>query len=175
MRPGNVLHVAQGEHAVSGDGDTMITTILGSCVAACLWDGVARIGGMNHILLPHTPESDLRGRTAGVNAMELLINGLIRAGAARDRLEGKLFGGARMIAGLSDVGERNARFAAEFLSREGIPCRSSSLGGTQGRRVQFWPTTGRARQLLMPGHEVPLEVAPSIAAASPVDDEIELF
>lgn len=169
------IHVGQGEFEVAATPDAVLTTILGSCVAACIWDPQARLGGMNHIVLPHTPEGDLRHASAGVNAMELLINGVIRAGGARERLQAKLFGGARMIAGLSDVGARNAEFAKSFLDREGIPCLSASLGGTQGRRVQFWPVTGRARQMLMESSDVPREeIVPPRVPDQPGND-LELF
>jgi chemotaxis protein CheD len=169
------IHVGQGAFEVAAAPDAVLTTILGSCVAACLWDAQAQVGGMNHIVLPDAPEGDLRRASAGVNAMELLINGVIRAGGARARLQAKLFGGARMISGLTDIGGRNADFARGFLDREGIPCVSESLGGTQGRRVQFWPCTGRARQMLMGSAEVPPEeVAPLPRTAEPGND-IELF
>ena len=170
--PTATIHVAQGEHAVCDRADTMITTILGSCVSVCLHDPDRRIGGMNHILLPESLEGDPTRAAVGINAMELLINALIRQGAERSRLRAKLFGGARMIAGLSDIGARNARFAQEFLQREAIACQSSSLGGTQGRRVQFWPESGRARQLLLPGDAVPEERP--IRQAAPGSD-VELF
>jgi chemotaxis protein CheD len=169
------IHVGQGEHVVAATPDALLTTILGSCVAACIWDPQARVGGMNHIVLPDAPDADLQRASAGVNAMELLINGILRAGGTRDRLQAKLFGGARMIAGLSDVGARNAEFARGFLEREGIPCLSASLGGTQGRRVQFWPFSGRARQLLMESSHVPQEeIVPPRLPAAPGND-IELF
>jgi chemotaxis protein CheD len=169
------LHVGQGEHVVADRPDAVLTAILGSCVAACIWDPQARVGGMNHIVLPDVPDGDLRRSSAGVNAMELLINGILRAGGARDRLQAKLFGGARMIEGLSDVGARNADFARRFLACEAIPCLSESLGGSQGRRVQFWPYTGRARQLLMASSHVPREeiVPPRLPASA--GNDIELF
>jgi len=169
------VHVGQGEFAVAGTPDAMLTTILGSCVAACLWDAERGIGGMNHIVLPDAAEGDLQRASAGVNAMELLINGIIRAGGARERLQAKLFGGARMIEGLSDVGARNAKFAQDFLAREGIACRSASLGGTVGRRVQFWPHSGRARQMLLAAAAVPREeIAPTVRPPEPGHD-VELF
>jgi chemotaxis protein CheD len=168
------IHVAQGEFAVSANPDAMLTTILGSCVAACLWDETAGVGGMNHIVLPDLPESDLRLASAGTNAMELLINGIIRAGGERTRLRAKLFGGARMIAGLSDVGARNAAFATRFLARDGIVCVSESLGGTSGRRVQFWPATGRARQMILGEAPLHVEARPPAQDPRPTSD-IELF
>jgi chemotaxis protein CheD len=85
----------------------------------------------------------------GVNSMELLINGLLQNGAARSRLKAKLFGGAHVIKSLSDVGAQNAEFATRFLSDEGITCVAKSLGGNRARRVRFWPTDGRAGQMLL--------------------------
>jgi chemotaxis protein CheD len=81
--------------------------------------------------------------------MELLVNGLLRNGARRERIEAKLFGGARMIAGLTDIGRRNAEFAESFLQREGISYSGGSLGGNHARRIQYWPDSGRARQFLV--------------------------
>jgi chemotaxis protein CheD len=171
------LHVAQGEFRVASGPDAMLTTLLGSCVAACLWDPVTGIGGMNHIVLPDAPDGDLRRASAGTNAMELLINGIIRAGGERERLQAKLFGGASMIEGLGNVGARNAAFARAFIDREGIPCLSESLGGTSGRRVQFWPATGRARQKFMSADILPVEATRPAPPAPPAsaDTGLELF
>lgn len=150
-RPERCVHVVQGEFHVSDDPDVVLSTILGSCVAACLHDPGARLGGMNHFLLPGTDgEGDDRSATRyGVHAMELLVNGLLRAGARRDRLEAKLFGGGRMVEGLTDVGMQNAAFAERFLRQERIALAGSSLRGDRGRRVQFWPSNGRTRQKLL--------------------------
>jgi chemotaxis protein CheD len=145
------IHVVQGERHVDTRPNVILTTILGSCVAACMRDPVARIGGMNHFLLPsgEGTQGSTESINAGVHAMELLVNGLLRAGARRERLEAKLFGGARMIAGLTDIGSRNAEFATTFLEREGIRFAGGSLGGTSARRVQYWPISGRARQFMV--------------------------
>jgi chemotaxis protein CheD len=150
------INIVQGEHHVAKDPDVMLTTILGSCVAACLYDPVAALGGMNHFLLPgERPGADLaQGGSGGGGAMrygaysmELLVNGLLREGAERQRLRAKLFGGARMLKGLTDVGDSNAEFAERFLRQEGITLVGGSLRGDRGRRIQFWPTTGRAQQI----------------------------
>ena len=85
----------------------------------------------------------------GVNAMELLINGLLKRGALRSRLEAKLFGGANVLAGLSDVGSRNTDFAEHFLANEGIRLVGGDTRGDKPRKIQFWPLTGRARQMAM--------------------------
>lgn len=167
-----VLHVGQGEFRVADDAHTVITTVLGSCVAACLWDADRGVGGMNHILLPGRGMDQGAGASFAVNAMELLVNALLREGAERRRLTAKLFGGARMIEGLGDIGRRNAEVTSEFLAKEGIPCVSTSLGGTRGRRIQFWPATGRARQMLLSDRDVPQEEA---RTPKPPASELELF
>jgi chemotaxis protein CheD len=149
------IHIVQGQQHVESDPNAMMTTILGSCIAACLWDPVRGIGGMNHFLLPgdenQMPDPGGTGSSAryGVHAMELLVNALLRRGAKRESLKAKLFGGARMIRGLTDIGEMNAAFAERFLLSEGIPVIGGSLRGNQGRRIQFWPVGGRARQVLL--------------------------
>ncbi|MCR5877635.1 chemotaxis protein CheD [Phenylobacterium sp. J367] len=146
------IHVVQGEHAISDDPDIVLTTILGSCVAACMRDPVARIGGMNHFLLPGGPKADgADGESVryGVHAMELLVNALLARGARRERLEVKLFGGGRLVKGLTDVGASNARFAEEFLAAEKLNHVGGSLRGDSGRRIQYWPVSGRARQVFL--------------------------
>lgn len=172
LRGERLIHVIQGEYAVSDDPNSVITTLLGSCVSACLWDETRCVGGLNHIVLPDGGADSAQAAYLGVNAMELLINDLIKIGAQRTRLKAKLFGGARMIAGLSDVGARNARFVEEFLERENIPVLSQSLGGTSARKIQFWPSTGRARQLLLSSEAVREEAPPKPV---PVESDIELF
>ena len=144
-----MVHLTQGEHHVTNESDVVLTTILGSCVAACLYDPGTQIGGMNHFLLPDQQGSkDSPGSVRyGAYAMEILINGLLGRGARRDRLEAKLFGGARMIAGLTDIGQQNAEFAERFLKQEGIPVIGGSLRGHHARRIQFWPNSGRVRQM----------------------------
>ena len=97
------VHVIQGEYKVVNDPNVVLSTILGSCVAACLRDPVAGVGGMNHFLLPGSAMRRSSGGDAtryGVHLMELLINGLLKQGARRDRLEAKIFGGAKTIATL---------------------------------------------------------------------------
>jgi chemotaxis protein CheD len=148
------INIVQGEHRVDDDPHTVLTTILGSCIAACIWDSVTGVGGMNHFLLPgdgaaknRQPGSD--AMRFGVHAMELLVNDLLRRGAQKSRMRGKLFGGARMIKGLTDIGELNAAFAEKFLREEGITLIGGSVRGERGRRIQFWPVSGRARQVLL--------------------------
>jgi chemotaxis protein CheD len=140
------IHVVQGEYHVSDDPAVVLTTILGSCVAACMRDPAARVGGMKHFLLPGDTQAPHleEAQSYGVHLMELLVNSLMRRGARRDRLEAKLFGGGRMMQRLSNIGGLNASFAERFLRREGIKVVGASLGGVRGRRVQYWPVSGRA-------------------------------
>ncbi|MCS6627088.1 chemotaxis protein CheD [Roseibacterium beibuensis] len=102
---------------------------------------------MNHFLLPDGAGACAdAGRRYGAYAMEVLINDCLKAGGQRERLEAKLFGGGRMFDSLKDVGLANADFAERFLRDEGIAVAGGSLRGQGGRRVQYWPVTGRALQ-----------------------------
>ena len=124
----------------------MIVTVLGSCVSACLMDPVARIGGMNHFMLPDRAGShSLVSEPAryGAHAMEMLINNLLSMGASRTRLVAKVFGAGRVLTGMSDVGARNAQFALEYLDREGIAVVAKDVGGSHARKVYFFVATGR--------------------------------
>ena len=165
------INIVQGEYHVSGDTALSITTLLGSCVAACINDTAAKVGGMNHFLLPGDEAASPLVARHGVHLMELLINGLLKKGAARDRLEAKLFGGARTMQGLGDIGATNARFAQDFLKREGITITGGSLGGETGRRIQFWPASGRVRQKLVRATEETRHANPVLPTAG----ELELF
>ncbi len=168
--------VVQGEYRVSADPKAVLSTVLGSCVAVCLYDPARRIGGMNHFLLPFGPDSST-GKPVryGIFAMEMLINALMKEGASKGRLQAKLFGGAQITAGLRDIGKANADFARDFLRTEGIPSLSESLGGPNARRIAFWPASGAARVMLVPNVDrlVPEERAKRTNAAA--DRAIELF
>jgi chemotaxis protein CheD len=167
-------HVGQGEYAVTTQSGVVLTTILGSCVSACIRDPVGNVGGMNHFLLP-TGESMERGCSLryGVNAMELLINALLERGALRSRLEAKLFGGACLIDGISaEIGEQNARFAIRFLETEGVACIGHSLGGARARRVRYWPLSGRASLQVLSPRDAPIPLSPPPAERA---GDVELF
>jgi chemotaxis protein methyltransferase CheR len=130
----------------SSDCPVEIKTLLGSCVAACLYDPVTKIGGMNHFLLPDSTDAGPDSARFGVHAMEMLINALMKLGADRRRLEGKLFGGGNVLGSVSrrpTVGERNAAFAREFLMKEGIVLKGERLQSDCGTEVRFWPHEGR--------------------------------
>jgi chemotaxis protein CheD len=145
----NAVKLLPGEYFVSGD-DIVLSTVLGSCVSACLWDRTAQVGGMNHFMLPGDSERDtdpvaLSGRY-GVFAMEQLINELIKRGARKANLEAKLFGGGSVLRNFTaiNVGERNSEFVLDFLRTEGIRVVSQDLLDIFPRRVAFFPLSGRA-------------------------------
>lgn len=167
--------VVQGEFKVSSDPDEVLVTILGSCVATCLYDAEAGIGGLNHFLLPKGSGSGAGSLKYGAHAMELLINALLKGGAHRPRLRAKLFGGANMIDGLSDIGAANARFAREFLANEGILCLGESLGGNQARKIRFTPCTGAAQQMLVGRSALAAFAPPKAPVPPPVQDDVTLF
>lgn len=168
------VHVGQGDHCVSSDPDVVLTTVLGSCVALCLRDPADGVGGMNHFLLPEGAGSGTdASRRYGAYLMEVLINDVLKAGGRRDRLEAKLFGGGRMFDSLSDVGAANADFAEKFLADEGIPVVSRSLRGAGGRRIHYWPVSGRARQrVVTDGAILPPATPPPPSVAT---GDLELF
>jgi len=148
----NAVKLLPGEYFVSDD-DIVLSTVLGSCIAACMWDRTARVGGMNHFMLPGDPARagtdvdpiGLAGRY-GVFAMEQLINELIKKGARKSNLEAKLFGGGAVLRNFTalNVGERNAEFVLNFLRTEGIRVASQDLLDVFARRVAFFPVSGRA-------------------------------
>lgn len=153
------IHITQGERAFGHRPEQVISTILGSCVSCCLWDPIAKVGGMNHMLLTVSTKSTGVCNLAGINAMELLINDVIKLGGDRERLRAKAFGGARMVAGLSDIGRMNSQFTLDFLTKEGITCETHSLGGDAARHIMFWPTSGRALQKIRADEIIQEEMA----------------
>jgi chemotaxis protein CheD len=138
-----------GEHFVSAETGVVVSTLLGSCIAACLYDPVRRIVGMNHFLLANhrysreTPVCLSEAGRYGIHSMELIINGMMKMGAGRQRIRAKVFGGSSMLTGsgtpgnFACVGEVNCRFIVEFLRNDGIPLISSDLGGSRGRIILF--------------------------------------
>ena len=127
---------------------------------------------MNHFLLPGSGGSEAgRAESFGLYLMEVLVNGLLNRGARRGHLEAKLFGGARTVDGLSDVGAKNAAFAERFLQMENIRYLGGSLGGTRGRRIEYWPHSGRARQIFFEETSMPKSpVAAPVRAPQSIGD-----
>lgn len=127
----------------------LVHTVLGSCVATCLFDPEAGIGGMNHFMLPDGNGDGHLPSRFGVHAMELLINRIMKLGGDRRRLRAKVFGGADLLGfGELKVGAGNAAFAFSFLQTESIPVVAARLGGWQAISVDFH--TGTARTLVRP-------------------------
>ena len=145
------VQITQGQSYVTDNPEEILTTILGSCIAACIRDADRGVGGMNHFLLPEGGGEDRDAMRFGVNAMEILINGILKRGGSRDSLEAKLFGGANVVPALFDIGARNLAFAKSFLATEGIRVVGGDVGGHSPRRVQYVPATGGAKRLLIVG------------------------
>jgi chemotaxis protein CheD len=140
----DAVKVLPGEYYVSNE-DLVVMTVLGSCIAACIWDGKVRTGGMNHFMLPDGDGTDGSGRY-GSYAMELLINEMFKLGARRETMQAKIFGGAQVMAGFTtmNVGERNTQFVIDYLSTERIPVVSQDVLDIHPRKVCFFPVTGKA-------------------------------
>ena len=149
---------------------TVVSTLLGSCVAVCLYDPVERIGGMNHIMLPGRADMkhfDFAARY-GINAMELLINRIMALGGNRKRFVAKAFGGAHVLPDISPengVGRKNIEFVVDFLQIESIGLLSHDLGGYAARKVYFHTDTG----------EVLLKRIPCTSYPGVVSEERKLF
>lgn len=148
-----VQQVAQGTMMVSDQKDLVLSTVLGSCISACIRDPLAGIGGMNHFLLPVGKAEQASGGGDGMAlrygnyAMDLLINEIMKRGGSKDRLEIKLFGGGNVVKGISGVGHKNADFIEQYIESEGLKAVSKDLRGFAARRVQYFPVSGRARMM----------------------------
>ncbi|MBL8984489.1 MAG: hypothetical protein JNL26_20045 [Gemmatimonadetes bacterium] len=176
---------AGGVHAAKSA--TEIRTVLGSCVAACVYDPAMRVGGMNHFMLPSGESADRPARY-GVHAMELLINQVMKLGGERSRLRAKVFGGAAVIRALksgADVGRKNSEFIRSFLAAERIPIEAEQLEGDQPLEVRFQTDTARVRvraiddvrgaAVFKSEQRVAATPAPKVAPVSADDLESVLF
>ena len=134
--------ILPGEYFVYRE-DILIMTTLGSCIAACLWDREAKVGGMNHFMLP---EGDAGSGRYGSYAMELLINEMMKQGASRATMEAKVFGGGQVIEGMNtmNIGDRNTAFVVDYLKTERIPIMAKDVQGPYPRKVCFLPASGKA-------------------------------
>jgi chemotaxis protein CheD len=168
-----------GEHFVSSE-NLIIMTVLGSCIAACLWDPRANVGGMNHFMLPDGDSAEGSGRY-GSYAMELLINEMMKAGARRESMQAKIFGGGQVMHSFTamNVGERNTAFVTAYLQTERIPIVSRDVLDIYPRKVCFLPANGKAMvkrlaptqaaTLLAQERAAAQRVAPAAAAGGSVD------
>jgi len=184
------VKILPGEYYVTR-GVEAISTVLGSCISACVRDPMRNVGGMNHFMLPEDastgpnnwldPAIGLATRY-GSYAMESLINDLLKLGATRERLEIKVFGGGRVLSGITDVGARNITFVRNYLQLEGYRIAAEDLGGTQPRKVIYFPDTGRVKmRRLRPvenriiSHHEQLYLASIGTAAAAAGGDVELF
>jgi len=178
--------IMAGEYHV-GSGEQLIETVLGSCVAVCLWDQHHRLGGMNHFMLPGAEVSleEATGRH-GLYAMELLINDMMHRGSRRSLMQAKVFGAGNVMAGVAperSVAAANERFVREMLANEGIPIACADLGGNTGRRVCFFLDTGKVKvRRLAPTEATQVQVneeryraREASVVATPAKMEVELF
>ncbi|WP_064435843.1 chemoreceptor glutamine deamidase CheD [Pseudoalteromonas neustonica] len=143
-----VAKVLPGEFYVSKN-DELITTVLGSCIAACVYDEQVGVGGMNHFMLPIEKGQELTSAHSlncryGNWAMEFLINEVLKNGASRANLKIKLFGGGQIIRTMTDIGLGNISFAQAYVQEEGLRLVSQDVGGPWPRKVVFHPQTGKA-------------------------------
>jgi chemotaxis protein CheD len=164
-----ITEIVMGEHYVTLS-NRVIKTLLGSCIAVCLYDPKAGVVGMNHFMLASgmLKQTDITGDRAGcygVHAMVLLINGMTKLGADKQRMQSKVFGGGNVVQQLlhkggdyQTVGEQNIAFTFEFLKNEGISIVSHDTGGQQGRVIYFNSTDFSVyRSLISPQQEIQLE------------------
>lgn len=137
-----------GEYYVTS-GDMMLTTVLGSCVSACVYDRTAGVGGMNHFMLPEKagPEgsTDAAAMRYGAYSMTMLFDELLKVGARRERLEAKVFGGGAVLTGMTtlNVGDLNADFVLRYLRTAQVKVIAQDLRGSLPRRINYFPSNGR--------------------------------
>ena len=179
-----VSQVLPGQFYVTRSVEVIATT-LGSCVSTCVRDPVAGVGGLNHFMLPSDPGQETSGGALryGNFAVERLINDLLKHGARRERLEVKIFGGGRVIAGMGDIGRSNVEFVREYFETEQMDIVAEDVGGNVARRVRYYPETGKVRVKRMRTEEAEtVEVVRSenrlrtrLSVAPPPPGAVELF
>lgn len=177
-----------GEYYVTACDEGIYTT-LGSCISACIRDRVSGIGGMNHFMLPASAAADAEGWKAtslsestryGNFAMEHMINEILKNGGKRQNLEVKIFGGGRVMKGMTDIGMRNITFAHDYIKTEGLKIVSEDVGDVFPRLVVYFPATGKVKvkRLRSLHNNVIVDQETrylETIAAKPVSGEIELF
>ena len=140
-----------GEYYVTTEQE-MITTVLGSCIAACIRDKVFGVGGMNHFMLPEHSDNHrgawehTKANAAtrfGTYAMEHLVNDILKQGGRRENLEVKLFGGGQVLRISSNIGGKNAAFAESYVRAEGLNLAAIDVEGPWPRKVNYYPKTGK--------------------------------
>ena len=162
-----------------------IETILGSCISACVRDPIAGVGGMNHFMLPVNKNTNSGNELSDANrygnfAMENLVNSLLSAGARRERLEFKIFGGGRIMSSMTNVGWYNIGFVFDYIYTEGFKVVSQDIGDIYPRKVLYYPLSGRVRvRRLNAMHNQTLADEESRyinnIESKPVEGDVELF
>jgi chemotaxis protein CheD len=178
--------ILPGEYYFTGK-DMLIVTVLGSCVSACIRDRVTGLGGMNHFMLPDGATADANSPVSasmryGTYAMEVLINDLLKAGARRENLEAKVFGGGAVLKGFTaiNVGERNAAFVINYLKTEKMRVLAEDLNDVYPRKVYFFPKSGKVlvKKLIQAQNDTLAKRERDYASrlqVAPVGGEIDLF
>lgn len=138
-----VVKVFSGHCYTTANQGEMLVTILGSCIAACIRDPIAQVGGMNHFLLPDAADKGDSPARYGAFAMEKLINDLIKLGAQKRRMEVKIFGGGNVIKSSAMIGDKNVNFIHNYLKEEGLNITQQDVGGTSPRRIHYYPDSGK--------------------------------
>jgi len=178
------VKVAPGAHYVTKSHEEMIVTTLGSCIAACVRDTELGVGGINHFMLPESDSGDWGGVSASMRygnyAMEVLINDVLRMGGARNRLEIKLFGGANVINASTLIGTKNIEFVETYLRIEHMAVAAKHLGGSQARKIIFFPGSGKVKMKLLDKTDNDVVVAEEQVfkaqiEKSEIEGSIELF
>ncbi|HEX3047757.1 MAG TPA: chemotaxis protein CheD [Bacillota bacterium] len=135
-----IITIYSGEFYTTTDPSLVIYTLLGSCIAVCLYDEERSIGGMNHFMLPQAKEARIQSGRFGKQSMEAMISRLLRQGAVFSALRAKIFGGARMLDTQNpeiDIAGANIQFILEFMDSRKIPIVARDLGGTTGRKIYY--------------------------------------
>ncbi|MCB1830788.1 MAG: chemoreceptor glutamine deamidase CheD [Chromatiaceae bacterium] len=179
--------ILPGEYYVSNQNE-LITTVLGSCVSACIRDPVAGVGGMNHFMLPNSERGDWSGRDGvasnatryGNYAMEHMINDILKHGGRRGNLEVKVFGGGQIISSMSSVGLNNINFIHEYIHIEGLQLLNEDVGDCYPRKIVFYPASGRVqvKKIRQLHNDALLQREQSYKQSidhQPVAGEVELF
>lgn len=150
----DVIKIMPGEFYVAS-GHIALATVLGSCVAACIWDPITRIGGMNHFMLAGGREGEDGSMRYGCFAMDTLIRHVLAAGALSHSLQAKVFGGGQVLRRLSqsDIGADNARFVLSYLAEQEIPVTAQDLGDICPRKLYFYPDSGRVLLRRLPSDD----------------------
>lgn len=162
MKPGTIVVKVADLNIVTGDGE-LATLGLGSCVAICLHDPVAKVAGMAHVLLPNKSLSRNAENPAKFpqSAIPLLIEKMEALGAEKPRLTARLVGGASMFGNLSpsgavQMGERNVVASRQVLEEQGVKITAEATGGTTGRSIRLQAADGALFIRTLAGGEHPL-------------------